>query len=147
MQIKRFFYVFLIFLLINTSCKLLEGPEIISGTYKIIKFNSLTFDEYHKISSGSPIVEKIQLNDYEKGSNDFKGKILIKDTGWINIQKFSHSANKKFKVDINNLIEGIQSIWFYINEITEEMIKGDYEYWFNDESKGPGYVNFFAVKE
>ena len=123
METKKIFYVLITFIFVVLSCKNSTEPEINIREYIITQIQGMTVEEFANKYYEAPVVERIKLENYEKGSTDYKGQVLLRDIGWLDIIHLS-SDGDQFIVYTTGMFDYIEHLWFRINNITKDQIEG-----------------------
>ncbi|MFC1724683.1 hypothetical protein ACFL4T_03580 [candidate division KSB1 bacterium] len=144
---KKPFYVSLILLTVIFYCKNSTDPDVNSRNYIVTEIHGMTVEEFFNKYYETPLIKEIKLIDYEFCSTIFNGQVLIKDKGWFDIRTPYNPGHKWFIVYINNQIEGIEAIWFYIYNISDKKIDGDYECIPYDQGIDPAPIQFSAIQK
>ena len=147
METKKIFYVLSFFILFFVSCKKSTDIEVITLSYSITELQGMTVEEFSSKYYETPVVKEIKLIDHEFCSKNFKGQVLINEKEWHDISTPKNPVYKSFNVYIKNQIEGIEVIWFYIYNISEQKIEGDYWCIPYDQSIDPAPIAFIAFRK
>jgi len=76
-----------------------------------------------------PLVQEIRLVDYELGTTNYNGEVLVRDIGWLKIDDGSdRPEDKSFFVDTWKYLYPITYFRFNNLEITKKEMTGYYEY-------------------
>ncbi|MFC1726660.1 hypothetical protein ACFL4T_13640 [candidate division KSB1 bacterium] len=123
MEIKRIFYVFITVIFVVLCCKNSTEPEINIREYIITQIHGMTVEEFAYRYYEAPVVERIKLENYKIGSADYKGQVLLRDIGWLDIKPFSTDGDK-FIVYTLDIFDKYEHLWFRIQDITKDQIEG-----------------------
>ena len=125
METKKIFYVFITFILLISNCKNSTEPKVIIREYIITQIHGMTVEEFANKYYEAPVIERIKLENHKIGSTEFKGQVLLRNIGWLNIKTFS-SDSDEFIVYTLDIFDKVEHLWFRIQEITKDQIKGYY---------------------
>ena len=141
---RRFCIIILIFSIFYCY-RCTTGPDKITGIYKVTKLGNTTLEEFSDVYNREPFFSKIELIDYEIGSNNLRGNVLVKDSVWIEFS--TPQSDRQFIIYTNNLLNELDGLWFHVDEIDSENINGFIEFVYSDPSIDGGGLKFETSRE
>jgi len=124
------------------------GPEKITATYYLVRCDGKTITEYMRAHRGyKPLVQEIKLVNYELGTTNYKGEVLVRDIGWLKIDDgFDNPQHKCFTINISEF-PNPEGIWIQDLKITKKEMTGYYEYYHYWSGIVSTVITFKALKK